>query len=101
MNKYQQLEEKIQELQEELERLKKEEQENKLPDRFKIESVLEFLEDTSKVYLIDDCFTWDTTPQGSEYWCKLYDEERTMTDRDIIQLQKWCILYYQQEQQSK
>ena len=97
MSDYKQLEEKIKELQQEVERLKEEEKENKLPDYFKIEKVLEFLEDTSKVWLIDECFTWVSTPQGDDYWCRLSEELRPLTDKDIIQLQKWVILYYQQQ----
>ena len=101
MKKYQELEQKIQELQKEVDRLKKEEQENTLPDGFEVEKVLEFLKDASKIHLIDKCFSWKHPFQCDVNWFNIYVGNKPLTDKDIIQLQKWVILYYQQQQQSK
>jgi hypothetical protein len=97
MKKYQELEQKIQELQQEVDRLKKEEQENQLPDGFKIKQTLTLLQDTSKLDLLLQSFTWNDTPQGHLYWSAIFNHIRKLSDKDIIQLQKWVILYYQQQ----
>ena len=102
MKKYQELEQKIEELQQEVERLKKEEQENQLPDMFNIEPTLKVLKNPRKNYgRLMSSFEWVLTPQGHTHWGNLCSGNKPLTDQDIIQLQKWVILYYQQEQQSK
>lgn len=113
MSTYQQLEEKIKELQEEhqkkvnelqaeVDRLKEQEKEDKLPENFERNYILKFLTNL-------DCsdlrcgFTWRDTPQGYDYWNKIYyslslnKSQYKVPDGAIIQLQRWVILSYQQE----
>jgi hypothetical protein len=98
MKKYEELEIQIKELQEEVNRLKREEKENKLPDCFNRKSVLSILNDPERnVYLLESAFEWKDTPQGDSYWIEIYDGNEYLTSGDIIQLQQWVILSYQQE----
>jgi hypothetical protein len=94
--KYQQLESQIEELQKEVKRLKEEEAGNKLPQNFKIEDVKKILDDGDTNYL-DDAFDWADTKQGYTYWSDIFDIE-PLRKKDIIQLQKWVIMYLEQNQ---
>jgi TolA-binding protein len=97
MKKYQELEQKIEELQQEVERLKKEEQENQLPEMFNIEPIMEVLKNPRKNYgRLLASFSWSDTPQGLPYWENIANGNKPFSDKDIIQIQKWVILYYQQ-----
>jgi len=95
--KYQQLENQIQELQKEVKRLKEEEAGNKLPQNFKIEDVKKVI-DTGDVDYLDDAFSWDDTKQGYTYWGDIFDDVEPLRKKDIIQLQKWVIMYLEQDQ---
>jgi len=95
--KYQQLENQIQELQAEVERLKQEETNNKLPRNFAIDVVKKILDDGDTNYL-DDAFDWVDTKQGYDYWEDIYNEIEPLRKKDIIQLQKWVIIYLEQNQ---
>jgi predicted nuclease with TOPRIM domain len=104
MKKYQELEQKIKELQEEVERLKEEEIKKlkKLPKDFDIQYTLDVLEDPSKYYYkLMNSFRWSDTKQGVDYWVKIQAGSEVITPEDIIQLQKWCILYYQKTLEEK
>jgi hypothetical protein len=95
--KYQQLENQIQELQAEVERLKQEETNNKLPSNFAIDVVKKILDDGDTNYL-DDAFDWADTKQGHTYWDFIYHGIEPLRKKDIIQLQKWVIMYLEQNQ---
>ena len=95
--KYQQLENQIEELQKEVKRLKEEEAGNKLPQNFKIEDVKKVI-DTGDVDYLDDAFSWDDTKQGYTYWGDIFDDVEPLRKKDIIQLQKWVIMYLEQDQ---
>jgi hypothetical protein len=95
--KYQQLESQIEELQKEVERLKQEEASNKLPRGFKIDVVKKILDDGDTNYL-DDAFEWADTKQGFTYWNDIYSDLGILRKKDIIQLQKWVIMYLEQNQ---
>ena len=95
--KYQQLENQIEELQKEVKRLKEEEAGNKLPQNFKIEDVKKVI-DTGDVDYLDDAFSWDDTKQGYTYWGDIFDDVEPLRKKDIIQLQKWVIMYLEQNQ---
>ena len=97
--KYQQLESQIEELQKEVQRLKEEEAEanNKLPKNFAIDVVKKILDDGDTEYL-DDAFDWTDTKQGEDYWSDIYDNLQPLRKKDIIQLQKWVIIYLEQNQ---
>jgi hypothetical protein len=95
--KYQQLENQIQELQAEVERLKKEETNNKLPRNFAIDVVKGILDDGDTDYL-DDAFDWADTKQGYTYWNDIHYDTELFRKKDIIQLQKWVIMYLEQNQ---
>jgi hypothetical protein len=41
-------------------------------------------------------FLWYQTPQGNDYWCKIYEGLEPLTEGDILHLQKWVALSYQQ-----
>ena len=97
MKKYEQLESQIQELQAEVERLKQEEASNKLPSAFKIADVKELIDDGGLEYL-EYAFNWSDTPQGYTYWYNICTANKPLTDKDIIQLQKWMIMYLEQNQ---
>lgn len=90
----------IQKLQEEIDRLKKEEQETKLPKDFNRELVIKFLNTSNSNYLEKAFFWWDT-PQGINYWDRIYYSSDlrsyTVPEEAIIQLQKWVIQSYQQQ----
>jgi hypothetical protein len=96
MKKYEQLESQIQELQKEVERLKQEETENKLPNLFKIDDVKKLL-DTGELEYIEYAFDWSDTSQGFGYWYSIFCADEPLTDKDIIQLQKWVIIYLEQK----
>ena len=91
MTKYQELETKIQEMQAEVDRLKKEEEENQLPDGFSYKDCKKVINGNIDILIFT--FEWRTTPQGIAHWDKIYSGDSPLTDKDIIQLQKWCILY--------
>jgi hypothetical protein len=95
--KYQQLEYQIEKLQAEVERLKKEEADNKLPRNFAIDVVKGILDDGDTDYL-DDAFDWADTKQGYTYWNDIYGDSELFRKKDIIQLQKWVIIYLEQNQ---
>ena len=95
--KYQQLESQIEELQKEVQRLKEEEAGNKLPQNFKIEDVKKVI-DTGDVDYLDDAFSWSDTKQGYTYWENIFDDVEPLRKKDIIQLQKWVIIYLEQNQ---
>jgi hypothetical protein len=92
MAKYEQLESKIQELQKEVERLKQEEASNKLPRGFKIDIVKKII-DTGHINILGCAFDWEYTPQGYRYWYNIYCANEPLTDKAMIQLQKWVITY--------
>ena len=95
--KYQQLENQIQELQKEVKRLKEEEVNNKLPNIFEIALVKKIL-DTGDTGYLDDAFDWEDTKQGYTYWGEIFDDVEPLRKKDIIQLQKWVIMYLEQKQ---
>ena len=95
--KYQQLENQIEELQKEVKRLKEEEAGNKLPQNFKIEDVKKVI-DTGDVDYLDDAFSWSDTKQGYTYWYDINSDIQPLRKKDIIQLQKWVIMYLEQNQ---
>jgi len=98
MKKYQELENKIAELQKEVERLKK--QEKSLPDKFKRDVVLKILDNPyneDSYYTMDQAFIWGSTPQGGDYWGKIYALNRELNQDDISQLQRWVIQSYRNE----
>ena len=95
--KYQQLENQIQELQKEVKRLKEEEAGNKLPQNFKIDVAKKILDDGDVDYL-DEAFDWNDTKQGYEYWYDINIDIQPLRKKDIIQLQKWVIIYLEQNQ---
>ncbi len=97
MKKYQELENRIAELQKEVERLKKGES---LPDNFKRNIVLRILDNPNNKEVIDDidsAFTWDSTPQGGDYWGEIYQLDRKLSQNDISQLQQWVIQSYRNQ----
>lgn len=98
MKKYQELEAKIAELQQEVERLKKEEK-NSLPENFKRSIVLEIVDSPLTRYnLLEHAFNWSSSHQRRHnYWSAINDGSQFMTKDDIIQLQKWVIISYQQQ----
>jgi len=108
MNKYQELEQQIQTLQEEhqkrvqklqeqVELLKKEEQESKLPKNFNRECVISYLNKPSYFDLFC-AFSWDSTPQGHDYWNSISRlEPHKVPEQAIIQLQKWVIQSFQEQ----
>ena len=95
--KYQQLENQIEELQKEVKRLKKEEAGNKLPKNFAIDVVKKVI-DTGDVDYLDDAFDWVDTKQGYDHWGDIYNDLEPLRKKDIIQLQKWVIMYLEQNQ---
>jgi hypothetical protein len=95
--KYQQLEYQIEKLQKEVKRLKEEETNNKLPRNFAIDVVKKILDDSDTDYL-DDAFDWADTKQGYNYWQEIFDDVEPLRKKDIIQLQKWVIIYLEQNQ---
>ena len=95
--KYQQLENQIEELQKEVKRLKEEEVNNKLPKNFAIDVVKKILDDGDTNYL-DYAFDWTDTKQGEDYWYEICGNLQPLRKKDIIQLQKWVIMYLEQNQ---
>ena len=99
--KYQQLKSQIEELQKEVQRLKEEEEEaeanNKLPKNFAIDVVKKILGDGGTNYL-DCAFDWTDTKQGEDYWYEICGNLQPLRKKDIIQLQKWVIIYLEQNQ---
>jgi hypothetical protein len=93
--KYQQLEYQIEKLQAEVERLKQEEANNKLPRNFDIDNVKKVI--AGDTNYLDDAFDWVDTKQGYTYWNDIFDIE-PLRKKDIIQLQKWVIIYLEQNQ---
>ena len=94
--KYEKIENQIAELQKEVERLKKEEEEEKLPEQFSREYTIAAL--NGNLLYLNTAFKWDSTPQGLFYWRNIRCGHEVLTSEDIIQLQKWVILSYQQEE---
>jgi hypothetical protein len=85
---------KIKELEKEIESLKEEEKKDKLPEKFNREFAIKYLE-TQQGYYLKKAFCWATTPQKFN-WYTIYSGESPLTDKDIIQIQKWIIMSYQQ-----
>jgi hypothetical protein len=99
MKKYEQLENRISELQKEVERLKKEEEEeekDKLPESFDRKPTIKVLD--GDLSSLNSAFIWSSTLQGEQYWSIIAKGYEVLTYADIIQLQKWVILSYQQEE---
>ena len=97
MKKYQELELKVKEIQKEIDRLKTEEKENYLPYRFNVDYALRYLKCRIPGYLCN-AFDWSKTPQGHRYWRDRYDGIVKLGDKDIIQIQKWIIIFLQKGQ---
>jgi hypothetical protein len=102
MKKYQDLENKVKELQAEIERLKQEEKEDKLPADFNRDYALKFLKTYSHCDL-HGAFHWGDTPQRYDYWKNIYNSlennpKYVVSDEIIIQIQKWVILSYQNDE---
>lgn len=102
MKKYQDLENKVKELQAEIERLKQEEKEDKLPRNFNRDYALKFLK-TYSYYDLQEAFSWGSTTQGYVYWYNIYKpltykSKYVVPDKVIIQIQKWVILSYQNDE---
>jgi hypothetical protein len=99
MKKYEKLELQVKEIQKEIERLKQEEKE--LPIGFNRYKAIEFLE-TFKQGCLEYCFSWSNTPQGLDYWKRIQNNLKDPTykvpQEAIIQIQKWIIISFQQEQ---
>ena len=104
--KIKELESKIVELQKEVDRLKdEEEKQNKLPEGFYRSSCIRFLETFSSSDLTQS-FTWRDTPQGKDYWEKIFDDldwyDSYKVPKDaIVYIQSLIIKSYQQEFESK
>ncbi len=102
MKKYQELENKIAELQKEVNRLKKEEKQNKLPEGFNRDACIKFLEEFI-CWDLSQSFCWRDTPQGADYWNKIYNNLYDESDYEvpkeaIIYIQSLVIKSYQQEE---
>ncbi len=70
-----------------------------LPNGFDRESLMSILDnptDFDKSLLCD--FHWWTTPQGLDFWqneyLKYFFHEKPLSDKAIIQIQKWVIMSY-------
>jgi len=106
MKKYQDLEPKVKELEAAIDRLMKEEKEDKLPRDFNRDYTLKFLKNNS-CYDLQEAFSWGSTPQGYDYWKNIYNSlnnnpnynpKYVVPDKVIIQIQKWVILSYQNDE---
>lgn len=97
MKKYEKLEIQIEELQKEVKRLKQEEVNDKLPKNFAIDDVKKIL-DGGLVSYLGVAFSWGDTKQGWGYWVDIYNGNQPLREKDIIQLQKWVIIYLEQNQ---
>ena len=99
MKKYEKIENQIAELSKEVERLKNEEKEeerrDKLPEGFNRKFTIAVLNGNLSSLVF--AFQWDSTPQGHLHWKSIRMGD-VLTNEDIIQLQKWVILSYQQEE---
>lgn len=42
-------------------------------------------------------FLWSETPQGNDYWCKIYEGLEPLTEGDILYLEECIILSDQRE----
>lgn len=96
MTKYEQLEQKIEELRAEVERLKKEEDKNKLPKDFRRAPLMRYLK-TRHPDDLTRSFLFSSTPEGEDYWFKIVSGRSFLQPYDVVQLQKWVILSYEQE----
>lgn len=98
MTKYEELEKKIKELQKEVDRLKKEEQ-NPLPEGFNRQKVLNILNGKESIQSLYAAFEFNTTKQGYKYWENIAEcrFQNYLDAQDIIKLQQWVILSYQQQ----
>ena len=94
MKNYQEIEQKIVELQQEIERLKKHE-DHHIPDDFSIDDALKSLDDKTRLAA---SFEWNDTPQGNRYWGERCYHNTELSNKDIIQIQKWAILELQRGQ---
>jgi hypothetical protein len=47
---------------------------------------------------LEDAFDFSGTPQGYDYWGDIYNDVEPLRKKDIIQLQKWVIIYLEQNQ---
>ena len=92
MNKIAHLKRQVQELQAELEKL---ENEHKVPEGFGAERAYKFLNGDKTDGL--DALSWgDNTQEGMYYWRNISTGDKDLTDKDIIQLQKWIIESYKE-----
>ena len=96
MKKYEQIENQIAGLQKEVERLKNEEKKEKLPECFNRKYTIAVL--NGNLSSLGHAFRWSSTPQGLMHWERIQSGLEVLTNEDIIQLQKWVILSYQQEE---
>jgi|LakMenEpi03Aug12_release.lakeMendotaPanAssembly.Ray.scaffolds.fasta_scaffold00953_94 hypothetical protein len=97
MKKYEQLEACITDLQKEVERLKGEEKSEmaNFPTGLDREEAIKVL--NGNVSSLIYAFPWFKTPQGVDYWRKIYEGKEPLTNEDILQLQQWVIFSYQRE----
>ena len=42
-------------------------------------------------------FLWSETPQGDDYWRKIYEGLEPLTEDDILYLERWIAVSYQME----
>lgn len=98
MTKYEELENKIKELQAEVDRLKKEER-NPLPEGFNRKNVLNILNGKEPLESLYSAFEFNTTEQGYRHWSNIAEcrYQNWLDYQDIIRLQEWVILSYQQQ----
>ena len=92
MNKIAHLKRQVQELQAELEKL---ENEHKVPEGFGAERAYKFL-NGDKTYGLDAIYWGKNTKEGEDYWMDISVKRKDLTDKDIIQLQKWIIESYKE-----
>lgn len=98
-NKFDALREKIRELQDAINQLEAAENPDKaLPRVFRREHALKILEKPNADSL-DIAFSWESTPQGEDYWSDIYeslndDPPERIPDEAIMQVQKWVITSY-------
>jgi hypothetical protein len=46
---------------------------------------------------LEYAFLWYQTPQGNDYWRKIYEGLEPLTEDDILYLKEWVALSYQRE----
>lgn len=101
-NKFDALREKVREFQDAINQLEAAENPDKsLPRIFRREYALKFLENPNS-YSLDLAFSWESTPQGEDYWGDIHDSlnddpPERIPDEAIMQVQKWVITSYMTE----